>query len=74
MSLHSIFVVNTSCNKFIEYQYDINKCTNKFLQLNVSSNTFGPFDVYLDSTGTTALYTGLTRNELISGVTVSIEC
>ena len=74
MPLHSIFVVNTSCNKFIEYQYDISKCTDKFVQLNVTSNTFGPCDVYLDSTGSTVLYSGLTRNELISGVTVSIEC
>ena len=74
MSLHSIIVVNTSCDKLIEYQYDIKGCTNKLVQLNRSSNTFGPFDVYLDTTGSTALYTGITRNELLSGVTVSIEC
>jgi len=74
MSLHSIFVVNTSCNKLNEYQYNISKCTQKFLQLDINSNTSGPFDIYLDSTGSTALYSGLTRNELISGVTVSIEC
>jgi hypothetical protein len=74
MSLHSIIVVNTGCNNLIEYQYDIKSCTYKSVQLNPSSNTVGPFDVYLDTTGSTALYSGLTRNELLSGITVSIEC
>jgi len=74
MSLRSIIVVNTDCGKLNEYQYDITSCTNKLVQLNDFSNTFGPFDVYLDSTGTTALYSGLTRNELLSGITVSIGC
>jgi len=74
MALHSILVVNNSCNKVNEYQYDIYRCTEKFLKLDLNSNTSGPFNIYLDSTGTTAIYSGLTRNELISGVTVSIEC
>lgn len=74
MSLHSILVVNKSCNKVNEYQYEISKCTQKFIKLDINSNTSGPFDIYLDSTGSTSIYSGLTRNELISGVTVSIEC
>ena len=74
MSLRSILIYNNDCGKINEYQYDISFCTTKTIQLNLSTNSFGPFDVYLDSTGTTALYSGLTRNELLSGVTVSIDC
>ena len=61
-------------NKVNVYQYEISYCTNKLIKINPDSNTFGPFDIYLDSTGNTAIYSGLTRNDLLSGVTVSIEC
>jgi hypothetical protein len=77
MNTHSIIVVNTysGCsNRLIEQQFTVSGCTQKKVSLSNFSNSLGPYDIYLDSTGTTAIYTSVTREQLMSGVTINVEC
>lgn len=74
--LYSIYVVNTdiTCpNDVIEQQINITGCNqNVLVQMTLGSTAIGPFDVYTGSTGTTAIYTGVTRSELIDGVVLTL--
>lgn len=77
MILHSIIVVNlySGCsNNLIEQQFNVNGCTQKKVALNLNSNQIGPFAVYIDSTGSTPIFSSVTRSQLMSGVTVNLEC
>lgn len=76
MPLTSLFVVNTAtnCNNYIEEQINVTGCTEFTVQLNVSSNAAGPFDIYETSIGGTPLYSGVSRSDLISGITVNLGC
>jgi len=77
MSLHSIIVVNkwSGCtNNLIEQQFTVTGCTQKKLSLSPYSNSVGPYDVYLDTTGSTPVFSSVTRNQLMSGVTLNVEC
>ena len=73
MSLYTIIVYNNApgCGTEIEQQVTVSGCTNYIVRLTSNSNALGPFDVYVD---TTIYYSAVTRNELLNGVVVSIEC
>lgn len=47
--------------------------TELILRLTLDTNALGPFSIYTGSTSTTALYTGVTRNQLISGYAIELE-
>lgn len=70
--LYNIYVVNTDINcgnDTIVQQVNISGCNqNVLVQMTLGSTAIGPFDIYTGSTGTTAVYTGVTRTELIDGV------
>lgn len=77
MSLHSIIVVNkwSGCtDNLIEQQFYVLGCTTKKLSLSPLSNSLGPYDVYLDTTGSTPVYSAVTREFLMTGVTINVEC
>jgi len=72
MSLESIIVVNdaTGCETSVTQQVEVSGYQCFIVRLPVESNAIGPFSVYTGSTEETPLYVGVTRNELIDGVTV----
>jgi hypothetical protein len=72
MSLESIIVVNTAtgCDTSVEQQVEVTGYQCFIVRLPAESDAIGPFDVYTGSTGETAVYVGITRNEMIDGVTV----
>lgn len=77
MPIYSIIVVNkaSGCtSNLIEQQLDLTGCTSKILSLSLYSNSYGPYDIYINSTATTAVYSSITRTQLMSGVTVNIGC
>lgn len=77
MALYSIIVVNTApgCDTQIEQQITgVTGCTSYIVRLTPNSNAVGPFNVYVDSTGSTPYYSAVTRTEMIEGVIVQIEC
>ncbi len=43
------------------------------MRLTLDTNAVGPFSIYTGSTSTTALYTGVTRSELIAGYTIQLQ-
>jgi hypothetical protein len=72
MSLESIIVVNTAtgCDTSVVQQVEVTGYQCFIVRIPAESNAAGPFDVYTGSTGTTAIYTSVTRNDMIDGVTV----
>ena len=73
MSTYSILVINNApgCTSQIEQQINVTGCTSYIVRLTQNSNAIGPFDIYVD----TNLYSSnVTRNELLNGVVVTIEC
>jgi hypothetical protein len=74
--LYNIYVVNTdiNCNNdVIVQQVDITGCNqNVLVQMSLGSTAIGPFDIYTGNTGTTAIYTGVTRTNLIDGVVLTL--
>ena len=73
MTTYTITVTNTAvgCNNEIEQQISVTGCSTYIVRLTSNSNALGPFDVYLDSS---IYYSGLTRNEMLDGAVVTIEC
>lgn len=76
MSLYSVFVVNTDldCDNTIEQQLSVSGCSTFTLYLSSQSDANGPFDVFINTTASTPLYSGLTRETILSGVTIELEC
>ena len=76
MSLYSIIVLNndSECYNQIEKVVDISGCTTYILRLQVGSKGNGPFNIYTGSTGTTPIYSALTKSEINVGVPISINC
>lgn len=72
MSLESIIVVNTAtgCDTSVEQQVEVSGYQCFIVRLPVDSDAIGPFDVYTGSTEEVAVYTDVSRNELINGVTI----
>ena len=73
MATYTITVTNNAdgCNNEIEQQLTVTSCSTYIVRLTSNSNALGPFDVYLDSS---IYYSAQTRDEMLSGVTVAIDC
>ena len=76
MSLYTIIVVNTAtgCDTPVEQQLTVTGCTSYIVRLSSSSNAVGPFNVYVNSTGSTPYYTNQTRTDMINGVVITLDC
>lgn len=76
MPTYTIIVSNnySGCSETISEQVTVTGCTNFFLRIPTNSSAAGPFNVYTGSTSTTPIYSGLTKQNLFSGVTISLEC
>lgn len=74
MSLQSIIVVNTApgCNTLIEQQISTDTCNNYIVRITQNTNALGPFDVYIDTTGSTPVYSAQTRQDMLNGVVVQL--
>ena len=77
MATYKLIVVNTDpiCENSIENEITgVTACSRYFIQLNPSSHSKGPFNVYLDTINSVPLYTNITRNQFLAGITVEILC
>ena len=77
MANYTIIVINTDpiCENSIENIISgVTACSRYFLQLNPTSHSKGPFDIYLDSIDTTPLYDNITREQFLVGITIEIQC
>jgi hypothetical protein len=74
MPLQSVIVVNTApgCDNFIEQQISADTCNNYIVRITQNTNAIGPFDVYVDTTGSTPIYSAQTRQQMLNGVVVQI--
>ena len=73
MTTHNITVTNNAvgCNNEIEQQLSVTGCSTYIVRLTTNSNALGPFNVYLDSS---IYYSAQTRNQMLDGVVVTIDC
>jgi hypothetical protein len=73
MTTYTITVTNNAdgCNNEIQEQLSVSGCSTYIVRLASNSNALGPFNVYLDSN---IYYSAQTRNEMLNGVLVVIEC
>jgi hypothetical protein len=74
MPLYSIIVTNNApgCGTEIEQQLTVTACTTYIVRLTSNSNAIGPFNVYVDTTGSTPIYSAQTRTQMINGVEVQL--
>jgi hypothetical protein len=72
MSLETILVVNRAagCNTVVEQQVTVTGYQCFLVKIPPQSNALGPFDVYTGSTGTTVVYSAVSRTEMVAGVTI----
>lgn len=72
MPLYSVILLNTQegCENIIEQQIERDNLSGLIVSIPYTINAIGPFDVFTGSTGTTAVFVGKTRDEMISGVTL----
>lgn len=71
----SLFIVNQdpTCVTTIQSDVSFTSCSQTFIiRISAQSNASGPFDIYSGSTGTTAIYSGLTRTQLVAGVSITL--
>jgi hypothetical protein len=73
MSIYSILVTNNApgCTAEIEQQLSVVGCSQYIVKLTPNSNSIGPFNVYLDDI---IYYSAVTRNDLLDGVIITIQC
>ncbi len=73
MSTYTILVTNIApgCNNEIEQQVNVTGCTTYIVRLTSNSNALGPFNVYVDND---IYYSAVTRNDMLNGVVVNIQC
>jgi hypothetical protein len=73
MTTYSILVTNNApgCATEIEQQLTVTGCTTYIVRLASNSNALGPFNVYVDNV---IYYSAQTRNEMLNGVVVNLEC
>ena len=73
MSIYSILVTNNApgCTAEIEQQLSVVGCSQYIVKLTPNSNSIGPFNVYLDDI---IYYSAVTRNDLLDGVIIIIQC
>ena len=74
MALQTIIVVNTAsgCNTSVEQQVTYVGSQCYIVRIPVGSNAIGPFNIYIDSTGSTPYYTSIIRNDMINGQVVCL--
>lgn len=74
MALYYIICVNEApgCYAYSEQALDLDSCSTYKVRIPANSTAIGPFNIYLDTTGSTPAYSGVTREELISGVTINV--
>ena len=73
---YNIIVVNTDsgCSTAITQQYTTTACSENILvKLSGANNAVGPFNVYTGTTGTTAVYSGVTRSQMYVGVILTVS-
>jgi hypothetical protein len=63
--------INEGCDAEIEQQVTVSGCTTFLVKLTSNSNAVGPFNVYLDSL---IYYSAQTKSQMLSGVTVQVDC
>ena len=73
MTTYSILVTNIApgCDNQIEQQISVTGCTTYIVRLTANSNALGPFNVYVDND---IYYSAVTRNDMLDGVVVNIQC
>jgi cell division septation protein DedD len=73
MTTYSILVTNIApgCDNQIEQQISVTGCTTYIVRLTANSNALGPFNVYVDND---ICYSAVTRNDMLDGVVVNIQC
>jgi hypothetical protein len=77
MATYKLIVVNTDpiCENSIENEITgVTACSRYFIQLNPSSHSKGPFNIYLDTINSIPIYSNITRDEFLVGVTIEILC
>jgi hypothetical protein len=74
--IYDIIVVNeaSGCLNAVTNQFNITGCNqNIIVKFDGTNNAVGPFDIYVGSTGTTAVLSGVTRTEMIYGVVLTLS-
>ena len=77
MATYKLIVINTDpiCENSIENIITgVTSCSRYFLQLNPSSHSKGPFDIYVDTIESIPIYDNITREQFLAGVTVELDC
>lgn len=74
MALETIICVNRAdgCDTSVEQQVNVTGSECFIVRLPSSSNAIGPFDIFINSTGSTPYFVSVTRNELINGVVLCL--
>lgn len=74
MSLQTIIVVNTAtgCDTSVQQQVTVVGSECFIVRIPPSNNAVGPFDIYVDTTGSTPYYAAVTRDEMINGKVVCL--
>ena len=74
MAITNIIMVNNSvgCGTQIQQQTEVTTDQSYLIQLVSISNAVGPFSIFTGTTGSTPLYSGITRIQMISGLTITI--
>jgi hypothetical protein len=72
----TIYVVNrqVGCDNEVFQIVSADPCDDFLVQLVDTSVGQGPFDIYVDSLDSDPIETGVTRSELITGVTIILNC
>lgn len=74
--LFNIIVVNTAtgCDTIVSDQVSVTGCSENYIvRISPGSNAIGPFDIYTGSTGTTAIYTSVSRDEMVYGKVITLS-
>jgi hypothetical protein len=77
MANYSIIVTNNApgCDNEIAQQISVSAgCSSYLVRLTPTSTAIGPFNVYIDTTGSTPVYSAQTRTEMLNGVVVTFNC
>jgi hypothetical protein len=74
MSLQTIIVVNTAtgCDTSVQQQVTVVGSECFIVRIPPGSNAIGPFDIYIDTTGSTPYYVAVTRDAMINGQVVCL--
>lgn len=74
MSLQTIICVNTAngCDTSVQQQVTVVGSECFIVRIPPSNNAVGPFDIYVDTTGSTPYYAAVTRDEMINGKVVCL--